>query len=150
MRTRIPLLLAVALAVGFAPAPFPKKDRTKGPDPRSLQGNWVMTEGHVDGVTRYGATYRPGGLSASVRDQVEIVGNRLTFPPKKGVVTTWTIHLVGGNAIDLESPDRRLRLLGLYKLEGATLSLCICDQSRPRPTELVGGSGQNLVILKRK
>jgi uncharacterized protein (TIGR03067 family) len=155
MRTRIPLLLATALAVGFAPAPFPKKERTRGPDPRSLQGTWVMTEGQVDGMGNYGATYRPSGLSAALRDQVQIAGNRLTFPEKKasGVVTTWTIHLAGGNAIDLEGIQpggRRLRLLGLYKLEGDTLTLCICDQGVSRPMKFVGIRSHNLVILRRK
>jgi uncharacterized protein (TIGR03067 family) len=151
MRTRI-LLLAVPLAVGFAPAPYPNRDRRKRIDLRSLQGTWAVIKGDVDGVN-YFCTYRPTGLSASLLDRdVQIAGNRLTFPAKAGssVVTTWTIRQVGGNAIDLESADGRLRLFGLYRLDGATLSLCVSDQGFPRPTRLVGGRCQNLVILKRK
>jgi uncharacterized protein (TIGR03067 family) len=149
MRTRISLLLAIALAVGFAPAPFPKKDRAK------LQGTWVIREGVVDGIKNCAVTYRPFGLSSAMRDQVRITGNRMTFPEKSGygVVTTWTMHLAGDNAIDLEGIQpggRRLRLLGLYQLEGDLLTLCICDQGVPRPTKFVGIRRHNLVILKRK
>jgi len=151
MRTRMLLLLAlVGLALGFAPAPFPKRGPRKA-DPHRMDGAWTVSTGHVDGVANYSSTSRSTGLSASKGDLVQITPTRLTFPAKANLVTDWIIQPGAGNAIDLLGPaPGNLRLLGIYRVEKDTLSPCVGDQGRPRPTQFVGGSWHNLVILKRR
>src|SRR5947207_2153839 len=132
------LLLAVALVVGFAPAPFPKRGPRKLEALR-LEGTWVMTDGHVDGVPNYSSTSRSAGLSASRGDVVRISTNRLTFPAKGSMVSDWTIRSGAAGVIDLHGPPpARLHLLGIYRLEGDTLTLCVGDQGRGRPTVFAG------------
>jgi uncharacterized protein (TIGR03067 family) len=145
------LLVIAGLAAGFAPAPFSRRGSRKVNLP-NIQGTWVMTEGHVDGVRNYSSTFRSNGLSASKGAVVRITANRLSFPPDGQRVTDWTLHPVAVGVIDLEGPPRnsRLRLLGIYRLEGDTLTLCVADQGAARPTQFVGSRSHNLVVLKRQ
>src|SRR5262245_25383713 len=65
---RIVLLAVVALATGFAPAPFPKKERfTQRDDLDPIQGLWLMT------------SYTSGGRDTGREYKIRIKGNNWTF-----------------------------------------------------------------------
>ena len=51
MYVRALLFVSVALALGFAPAPFPRSSRqgAQVDDLKRLQGEWVVVEQHFNG-----------------------------------------------------------------------------------------------------
>jgi uncharacterized protein (TIGR03067 family) len=135
MRKQLLFLLAVAvLALGFTPAPFPKRERVKD-DSRKIQGTWVQVQQGFRG--------RRGLMVA--QSKLEITANRmiynaqttnpyayaLTTDSKKQPMTYDLTGVVGG-------PTAGRNFQGIYKLEGDTLTLCYTGAGQPRPTNFDG------------
>jgi uncharacterized protein (TIGR03067 family) len=144
MRCILPLLTAVLL--GFAPAPFPRVDRTKA-DLKKLQGEWVRVSHAV------------GGNPLSPQETTLVIaGDRLEYgehPGKEG----WEIVL---NAQTTPKRfDRTWRRsqnlpsacwIGVYSLQGDTLTICSVRNAddEDRPTNLDGKlPGQVLEVFTR-
>src|SRR5438045_1649411 len=86
----VPLLL---LAAGFAPAPFPRKQRN---DPAKdevgkMQGSWVVVQFVVGG--RDLVSLLPPSLL-----RIEFAGSRMTTLLKGGLPTTWHVELSPASA----------------------------------------------------
>jgi uncharacterized protein (TIGR03067 family) len=142
------LLCATALlaAFGFAPAPFPKKDKLIRDDLETLQGVWRMTQQESAGNAS------PHNYKARVR------GNR------------WTFIMLNQNkesdgpayffAIDQRAAPRALEWkstqeatsgwVGSYRIEGRKLTIVydmgtLKDMTR-RPTDFVGRAPHKMVF----
>jgi uncharacterized protein (TIGR03067 family) len=135
----------VLFLIGFAP---------QAPDPATAerarhQGAWVATSSMRDGEPA------AADVVASIRRVVEkdhvtwkrdgknFAGTRFEIDPTK---TPRTIDLIPDGG-----PNRDKRVLGIYKLEGDDLTICIADVDQPRPSgfEAKAGSKQTLQSFKR-
>ena len=109
------LLLVVVLLIGFAPAPFPRPARTKPKVGNDMVGYWgpngqlMVTED----VMFY---YPPGGNEYVLKVNANA-------SPKTYDIT----GKPGGNAAGRE-------YVGIYKIEGDTLTLCYVGGKTGRPT----------------
>jgi uncharacterized protein (TIGR03067 family) len=127
MRTRIPLLLAIALAVGFAPAPFPRRERARD-DPKRIEGHWRQVRGPNVGMNML---FEPRRMTFSGWEG-SAAGARISYDlildPRKYPAT-----------VDLVFPDTNgAMFLGIYKLEGDTFTFCYRRARLGRPTAFAG------------
>jgi uncharacterized protein (TIGR03067 family) len=135
----------VLLLFGFAP---------QVPDPLTVerakhQGTWAVTSSIRDGQPA------AADVVASIRRVVDrdhvvwkrdgknFAGTRFEIDPTK---TPRTIDLIPDGG-----PNRDKRVLGIYRLEGDDLTICIADVDQPRPSafEAKPGSKQTLQTFKR-
>jgi uncharacterized protein (TIGR03067 family) len=119
------------------------------PERARHQGIWVATSSIRDGEPA------PAEVVASIRRVVEgdhvvwkrdgknFAGTRFEIDPTK---TPRTIDLIPDGG-----PNRDKRVLGIYKLDGDDLTICIADLDRPRPSsfEAKPRSKQTLQTFKR-
>jgi uncharacterized protein (TIGR03067 family) len=152
MPVRIVLVASAVLVLGFAPAPF------VGKRPRAnlagLQGTWVVVTCKADGFDA-GSCSNTEGPCVVRGAPVVIAGNRATFRFNGRVIDDWAIDLdvrTAHSTINLKGVARpRLRVLGICRLAGDTLTLCISDLGLARPSEFDGDKkGHTLLVLKRQ
>jgi uncharacterized protein (TIGR03067 family) len=139
------LVVAVIGAGGFAPAPFPRPRRS-AEDPKQIQGEWVLERHEIEGRDQ-----------TTVRWQMVIEGNRLTYRNGGQIISDWTISLgPSRNPKTMDSrpngnlgPNGAASHLGIYKVEGDTLTVC-CQPAPARPAVFESkGKGCNLMIFRR-
>jgi uncharacterized protein (TIGR03067 family) len=135
------LLIGVAvLLLGFAPAPFPRRDRqrlaSQDYDLKMMQGAW---KGDAKSSDRTALSF-----SAAIKGNqliLTILGRRIT----------WLLHPQGRTtplALDIKNEAGR-SFLGIWRLEGDTLSICI-STTGTRPSGFTGSrKGHTLLTLKR-
>jgi uncharacterized protein (TIGR03067 family) len=150
MRTLTAVVLA-GLALGLAPAPFPpKRPRTAL---EAMQGTWVVVTCKADGFLA-GSCSSSYGPCVVRGEPLIIAGRRATFQFNGRTIDDWTIRInatVTPSAIDMEGVKRRLSVLGICRLRGDVLTLCVSDRGMARPTSFDGDSnGHTLLVLKRK
>jgi uncharacterized protein (TIGR03067 family) len=152
MSGRTLLVALAALVLGFAPAPFlAKRPRA---NLAALQGTWVVVSCKADGFVSSSCTSTEG--PCVVRGApVVIAGNRATFRFNGRVLDDWTIDVdvfSAHSTINLKGVSRpRLRVLGICRLDGDTLTLCISDRGLARPRGFDGDrKGHTLLVLKRQ
>jgi uncharacterized protein (TIGR03067 family) len=130
------LLVAAALALGFAPAPFTGARRT---DLERLQGVWVgemgALEARIEGDTL--SYFRGGKL-------VRVYALKLdTASSPKGYDIEEVVKGAGAGIL--------FHFRGIYKLDGDMLTMCSAPSGRPRPAAFaVTGPGSELKVLTRK
>jgi uncharacterized protein (TIGR03067 family) len=124
MRTHT--LLLAALALGFAPAPPPRSDRSEA-DLKNMQGAWVLVTSTVDG--------KP---ASECERRLVIQGNRMKCLDDEG---TYELALT----LDATKSPRRFVIKGvrgaavgsvergIYSLEGDTLKFCSYRGGVTRP-----------------
>lgn len=140
------LLLAVA-AAGFAPAPFPKKERAQNRDDlEAMQGMWRMT------------AYQSGGSSISHNYKVRIKGNRWTFilldGNRESESAKYVYNLetrVTPRAFEWKSsPEAVTGWVGSYRLERRKLTIIFqsgtLKQVGTRPTDFAGKPSWKMVL----
>jgi uncharacterized protein (TIGR03067 family) len=127
---RLTLTLAfVLLTVAFAPAPLPRRDARGGGGP-AMEGRW---EGLL--VTGNSLTYHPG-TSHPMRYELRV--NLSARPP--------TYDIRGGTGSSVQGRS----YLGIYKVEGDTLTICYNEEAKGRPSAFDGpGKGQFTESFKR-
>jgi uncharacterized protein (TIGR03067 family) len=139
------VLLAVSLALGFAPAPFPRTPRTHDPraDLRGIQGEWLVTVYKVHG----------SHVPTSGSTTVSIDGDRFRWQQQGHLPKDFTIRLAPGKppTFDFLEHDTGKTFLGIYKLDAGELTVCTTEsQVGRRPSGF--GAGQRcyeLMVLKR-
>lgn len=124
------LLTALALALG---APGPK-------DPPSLVGVWVAEKGTTDGDDRAVAA---GSLTVEFR-----ADGKMNFQEQSKRVGP-VEYRVDPKRSPAEIDVRDLEMVGIYKLDGDTLTLCLGDGGK-RPTEFASPAGSKTMLLTFK
>jgi uncharacterized protein (TIGR03067 family) len=145
MRCIVPLFSVLLLS--FAPAPFPRIDKTKA-DLKKLQGEWVRVAHVLSGTPL-----------SSAETILVIAGDRLEYgehPGKEG----WEVVLNAGTTPKrFDRTWRRTQALpsacwiGVYSLQGDTLTICSVrnGDEEDRPKDLDGKlAGQVLEVFKRQ
>lgn len=113
------------------------------------QGTWVVTRAVFDGqesdpeIVRTIQRVVEGDHVVWRRDGQAFAGARIELDPS-----------ANPPAIDVlpdGGPSRGRRVLGIYKIEGETLTLCMAAPDQPRPDvfEAAAGSGRSLMTFRR-
>jgi uncharacterized protein (TIGR03067 family) len=144
----LPLIAAgAALSMAFAPVPLPKARRapTAEQELKRLQGTWQLVGAVVHGVR--------GGVSPDASWVIE--GDLATEHRAGTVAGRWRLTLDPSKcpkAIDLEEDRGKSVLLGVYELDGDTLTLChgSVGRAKGRPADLKAHKDVCIAVLKRK
>jgi uncharacterized protein (TIGR03067 family) len=157
MRRVLPLLTLASLA--FAPAPFPK------PIPKALQamqGQWAIDDWGFAAPKEQTFLMRGPWLRLKTKDEVvivpgsaEVVGSNMAFSTNGKITSRWLLRAViergpaTPGVLDLVQPQDKSTMLGIYKLEGDTLTICYRERGSTRP-DVLSNDGQWRLVLKRK
>jgi hypothetical protein len=156
MRTYTLFLSAAALSLAFAPAPFP---RPLDAELKKMQGTWKATAWSMEvkeGGWRRRGQLRPCDVvyvkaSAGDGTSIKIVQGCLSIRRGIGLVEEW--HL----CLDSRGHPGRLNIvqvrtgqtmLGIYKREGDTLTICYAEPGKDRPAAF-SNKEQWLLVLQR-
>ena len=146
MSTRLSLLAALVLVVGFAPAPLPRARRGPEPDDlQKMQGTWVVVKyelNKADILARYSQEIR-----------FTFRGKRMTCSLNDDVRSTWDVELSPGSsprAITETEASKSLVMRGIYRFEGDRLVICHDSGQGARPTEFDSEGSRYLIVLRRR
>jgi uncharacterized protein (TIGR03067 family) len=135
---RFLLVLAVA-ALGFAPAPLPRSDRGRA-DRHQIHGTWRLKQVRYVGSTDYTGAWVGAGV-IYVPDEVTISATEMRVrpgDPRKGESRRRIpieVQAVRRHVDFLQSREREGRVPAIYRVEGATLTICYpTGGSTVRPT----------------
>jgi len=140
------LLCFGELALLAAPAPLPRL--VKG-DLQQFQGEWTVTDAdskETVTLTVFGnrIKLRMESDSGKTESEAEIALEPGAVP--KGLVVRDITYRT------TESPTRRIegQLVGIYRLLGETLTLCLAHESNERPSDFTRESGHLLTLTRAK
>lgn len=143
MLLRLLILSTAILAVAFAPAPFPKKDReVRKTLLEQMQGWWAHTAETQDG--------RPGQLFGL---RVHVEGNKLQYYVNQGVADGWTIKVDPStkppslDKMSLTSKDYVIQ--SRVSVEGDVMKIAWIH-SNERPPDLSGTRGRAITFKRER
>jgi len=139
----------VAAVIPWAGSAAPYSDDPARDELKSHQGTWSVTSSIYDGQEAPAAIV--GSIKRIVtgdhvvweRDRKRFAGTKIELDPSREPKSI--------DAIPDGGPNRDERVLGIYKLEDDTLTICMASPGRPRPKEWKAekGSGCTLRTFRR-
>jgi uncharacterized protein (TIGR03067 family) len=138
------VVLAGVVAASASAAP-----RLKDPPQTAIIGDWVAVGSQKDGVT---VTFAPG----TIRFAFE-AGGRWVQSPGRSETIGW--YLVDASAslaaIDMFLPptrptDRPVPGLGIFRVNGDTLEICVRSGPGERPADFAAGEGSGATLMTFK
>ncbi len=143
MRVLVSVIAALVL-VAAAGARDDKKEMAK------LEGEWTMVSGEASGMSMPREMVKTGKRVARDGETTISFGGRLYFkakfridPSKKPKTIDYTMT---------EGPTKGKTHLGIYKLDGDTVTFCFAAPDKERPTDFTAkeGSKRTLSVWKRE
>src|SRR4051812_33035021 len=146
MKMRLLMVVVVGLALG---ADAPKKDEA-AKDLKQFQGAWALDSMEINGVKVDADNLKKAGITMMV------TGEKLILKLKRGDLEG-TLKLdptKKPRAYDAKGTDpegKTHESVGIYKLDGDTLTICFVGAGKNRPTEFKAGAGSEAVfqVFKR-
>jgi uncharacterized protein (TIGR03067 family) len=144
----LPVLLLAGGIAAAAPAPLPKSGRPDTrPDLAKMQGEWVVvSEQYQWGSYTTSYSYSPD-------DRVTITGDRVRGRWPFGRIRRLHVE-TGPKTIGLHHEgDAAAALVGIYRVRGDTLTLCVGQPEKRRPSSFdldQADPGVWLVVLRRQ
>jgi uncharacterized protein (TIGR03067 family) len=148
MSGRLLLLMAMALVVGFAPAPLPRTRRAEPvkDDLQKMQGLWEVVK-----YERAGSDLVPQ-INAKVCYRIE--GKRMTSVVDGNDGPYWNLELSPSSsprALDKTlCLDSSFVTKAVYRFEGRDLVICQENGDGVRPTDFDSQQDRSLIVLKRR
>jgi hypothetical protein len=148
------LIVLAALTVGFAPAPFPKREKATD-DQAQLVGHWHIKTIKWRGNDSYHGSSFGGGMSIGKNDRVVITRGRISFEaserPANDRVVTFKISGQGAvRSMDVFGSFKDRPMQCLYKVNGNVLLLSINYTGGARPQSLSGDGDEIAFVLERR
>ena len=144
MRMSVLIALTALLVIVPARADTPKDGETKK-DVEKFQGKWTVASieengkpAPADELGKLDVTIKGDLFTVKIKDE----GNKEMTIKLDPTQKPATIDLVPKNTKDKT-------VLGIYKLDGDTLTICGTEEKKERPTEFTAGPGITTVVLKR-
>jgi uncharacterized protein (TIGR03067 family) len=144
-RSASSVVLAAAMILHVGASPRASEDPPSGDELARHQGTWVATSFVWDGHES------PPEVVASIRRIVE--GRHVVWKRDGKSFAGTTLELdptKEPHAIDVipdGGPSMGKRVLGIYKLEGDHLTICMAPPDRERPSEFRAGKGSGLTLM---
>jgi hypothetical protein len=150
---RLWLIASAALLLAFAPAPLPRREKSKDPE-SLLLGTWRIKTIKWQGRDGYSASSF-AEFTVSKNDRVIISRGRITYSadggPSSGDRSTGLLLSGAGEVRNIDFGEKTGRTFrGLYKLSGGVLYLAFNYTGGPRPTQLTGDGDEIAFILERR
>ena len=150
MRGSLLLVASVVLVVGFAPAPFAKKERRGGEDLTDVKGKWELVSFEADGKR---------SLEAEQKYRVEMTAERFALvtnvgqrreeefvmrlhPAAQPPAFTWAVKGRG--------PAQEM-FVGSYRLQKGEMTMVFREGTKlaDRPTDFTGGRATWRLVMRR-
>jgi uncharacterized protein (TIGR03067 family) len=137
-----PALAALALALSAPAAKDPPRK-----DPPTLVGEWVGETAEAGGMPRPAP---PGGVTMEFTADGKVVVREGAKPPRTGAYTADPKKSPAEIDLTWSSGGQEVALVGIYKVEGDTLTLCLSvGGKRPAKFESPAGTDRMLMTFKR-
>jgi uncharacterized protein (TIGR03067 family) len=145
MRTLSAIALSVIFLFAASARAGTPKDADVKKDVEKFQGKWTVASieengkaAPADEVAKFEVTIKGDVFTVKIKDEENKEMTIKVDATKKPAA----IDLVPKNA-------KEPTVLGIYKLDGDTLTICGTDEKKERPAEFATGKGITTIVLKR-
>lgn len=145
MRTASAVLAIVFLCGERDPGGDPARKTAVEAEIARFQGTWQLLSAEKEGKKSPEETVKQitvtiKGNTHTVRFGDQVVAHNVSFEVDPSKNPKWTTDTI------TEGPDKGKQILGIYKLEGDTLTSCVAPLGKDRPTEFSAKPGSNYTL----